>query len=522
MKRLLCLLMALVALCMCGCGADEQSGGDTTGATEIIPTLPDYHFSKMEYMRPDTEKILSAQEKCTDLIHGDDWPVLNEAFSEYRQLYNTYETMYNLASIHYHLDLTDTYWEAEYQFCSEGMVSIQAVEYNCLHALAQSQYAERFEQTYADEVDLSLYSDEFFLTTEFTGLRREEQGLIEQYYSLSAASASPEEMAQLLAQLVLVRQKQATLAGYESYADFGYYYVQGRDYTRQEAQSYLEQVRREIAPLYRKLQSNTQITVQCSSNGPYAYVKALAEDMGGTVAEAFGLMETGQLYDIGVSETKLPNTAYMAYLNDYGVPYVYMNMRGNGAAITFAHEFGHFCNAYAGGGMKLNKDTAEVFSQGMEYLGICYGECTMKQTQLFSLLNTYVTSAAAADFELRLYGLPEEEVTAQNIAKLYSQVGNEWGLTYTIGFSANGFAGTMQYYVDPMYMFSYVISSDVALQFYEMEQKEPGCGLRTYEASLTTKEEKLLSFVKEAGMRSPFAPGRVQEVRDAFTKGFQE
>ena len=172
--------------------------------------------------------------------------------------------------------------------------------------------------------------------------------------------------------------------------------------------------------------------------------------------------------------------------------------------------------------MELNKDTAEVFSQGMEYLGICYGERTMKQTQLFSLLNTYVTSAAAADFELRLYALPEEEVTVQNIAKLYSQVGHEWGLTYTIGFGANGFARTMQFYIDPMYMISYVISSDVALQFYEMEQKEPGSGLRHYEASLTTKEEKLLSVVKETGLRSPFAPGRVQEVRDAFTKGFQE
>ena len=42
---------------------------------------------------------------------------------------------------------------------------------------------------------------------------------------------------------------------------------------------------------------------------------------------------------------------------------------------------------------------------------------------------------------------------------------------------------------------------------------EPGAGLKHYTENLTTTEAYFLAFLESAGLQSPFAPGRLEEVR---------
>ena len=64
-----------------------------------------------------------------------------------------------------------------------------------------------------------------------------------------------------------------------------------------------------------------------------------------------------------------------------------------------------------------------------------------------------------------------------------------------------------------MYVVSYVVSNDAALQIYELEKASTGAGLELYENNLDTMEAGFLAFVESAGLSSPFVSGRVAQVR---------
>ena len=129
-----------------------------------------------------------------------------------------------------------------------------------------------------------------------------------------------------------------------------------------------------------------------------------------------------------------------------------------------------------------------------------------------------VTTAAQADFELRLYELPSEEVTLDSIVELFGQVGKEWGIDYVGGFNKQGLLTTLHFYIEPTYMLSYSISNDVALQVYELEMQKAGAGLQCFEEILASEQVQILGLVEEAGLRSPFEPGSVEKSRDTFTQ----
>lgn len=519
MKRLICIVLVMMMLWTSGCGNQKQyatlpTQGAVTVAPEDTPDIePDYHFSKMKYVRPDVQTVISAQKICADVAAEGDWEQLRECMSGYIDLFNSFETMHNLSRISYNLDLSDTYWEEEFTYCSEGMASIQSGEARLMVILADCDFVEQLEHEWFGQGYFKDYEGIDYLTDEFDALLLEETQLQNCYYTLSGET----EIIRLLCQLVAVRQRIAAYAGYDSYSEFAFSFYYKRDYDPHQAQAYLEQIRTEVAPVLVKRGLFSPQHKAPKKGGAFGYVKNMAEKMGGNVEDAFTVMETGALYDI----ERLPNkmaAAYTVFLKSHGVPYVFVDPLSADSVNGFAHEFGHFCQGYTAGGMNLNADTSEVFSQGMEYLSIVYGDGTQKEYLYYKLLYTYVTTAAQSDFEFRLYALPEEDLTVEAISQLYTQVGTDWGLTLLGKFCPAGLAGTMHFTLSPLYILSYTVSNDVAMQLYEMELQAPGAGMRCYQKALSTGQTGLLSFVEEAGLTSPFAEGRVQEIRNTWVK----
>ena len=157
-------------------------------------------------------------------------------------------------------------------------------------------------------------------------------------------------------------------------------------------------------------------------------------------------------------------------------------------------------------------DVAEIFSQGMEYLSLCYGpggENLLKRKMADSLC-VYVEQAAYADFEQQLYDLVDP--TVEDVEALYDRVCREYGFD-SWGFDSRSYVDVTHFYTNPMYIISYVVSNDVALQIYQMELAEEGAGHALLQESLFSQESWILAFADTYGLESPLAQGRVEAVK---------
>ena len=84
------------------------------------------------------------------------------------------------------------------------------------------------------------------------------------------------------------------------------------------------------------------------------------------------------------------------------------------------------------------------------------------------------------------------------------------------GYDRREFVTINHFYTNPLYVISYVVSNDAAMQIYQLEQETSGAGLALMEESLYTQQYYFQDFLREAGLESPFAPGRIRAVKDTF------
>lgn len=487
-------------------------------------------FSDMAYIRPDVEAVKRAAEDLEEQLQKEHTAesLMDYVYAFYGE-YHDYYTNYALADIHYCKDMTDLYWGDEYTYCMETGTQVDMLLDRVLRGLADCPLKEELEaEVYFGAGFFDAYLGESLWTEEFTALMEQESELVNEYYDLSEqALDAPDEktyydvygtqMSELFVELVALRQRIAEEAGYDSYPDFAYEFYYSRDYSPQQAQVLLDEIYTELVPLYRKTAQSDIWSLrqrECFEKQTFEYVKDCASAMGGTVQEAFRLMEGAELYDIAYGKNKY-NASFSVFLTSYYEPYIFMNPSLSVYdQLTFAHEFGHFCNDFASGGSVAGIDVAEVFSQGMEFLSLCYSENTtdLQKLKMADSLSVYVEQAAYASFEQQVYGLEEEELTAENIRAVFEQTGNAYGFDVW-RWDSRSYVRITHFFTNPMYVISYVVSNDAALQLYQLEREEKGAGLRLYEQQLATTEGRFLAFVESAGLESPFVEGRLAETR---------
>ena len=516
MKRLIIMVLCF-SLLLSGCGVLD----------DILASYGIVKFSDMEYTRPDMAAARASRDAAIAAAETqDDADAVLEAVWDFYDLYDQYLTSYDLAYIRYHGDLTDFYWQTEHDYCAEHIPELDMYLEEIYCAIADSPLRGELEEAYFgegwfedfdgggmyDETLLEMMAREQELIAEYFDLTNTVEA---EYYTDAYFDECAQPMAQILAELVLLRQDLAQWIGYDSYADFAWEYYYYRDYTPQEAAAYLEQIRLNLADLYRRVIGSSVwdlYTEPRSQQEIYRYVKDTAQAMGGVTAEAFWLMDQAELYDIAPGENK-SGLSFETYLTSYYEPFIFVSGTGTASdSLTFVHEFGHFLNDYAAGGSMAGTDVMEVFSQGMEYLSLCYAEAGREfvDLKLADSLTVYVEQAAYAAFEQALYDLPAQEVTAENLLDLYEEIGRSYGFD-AMDWDPRDLVTIPHFYSNPMYIISYVVSNDAAMQLYELELTTPGAGKTVFEENLTTEEAWFMAFLETAGLESPFH--RVDEVK---------
>lgn len=527
MKKILLKMTALcltVVLIFSGCANFDWGSFTQPWEPELVA------FQDMEYTRPDPDALERKQQAVIDGIEaGDDAKTLMDKVFSFYEDYHTYYTGYALANIHYFRDLTDIYWEKEYDYCTENSARVDAALDQMLYALADCPIKEELEaEEYFGEGFFDSFEGDSIWDETFTALAEQEAVLEGKYYELSAQAAEMDvyseafyngcgkEMAQLYVDLIKVRQQMAAQAGYDDYLTFAYEVTYYRDYTPQQTMEYLDDIQKQLVPLYKKADLNKYWNANktCTEEQVFHYVRDRAQAMGGTVADAFTLLETAGLYDITYSDKKY-DASFEIYISNYYEPFVFVNPTGRATdQLTFTHEFGHFCNDYASYGSQVGIDVAEFFSQGLEYLSLCYGEknTDLSVMKMMDCLFLYVEQSAYASFEHQAHKLEGEELTVERLCALYEQVGKDYGLDIW-DWDGRSFVLVPHFFTSPMYIISYVVSNDAALQLYQLEVENPGEGLKKYQDNLATMEGGFLAFVTSAELSSPFTEGRVETVR---------
>ena len=74
------------------------------------------------------------------------------------------------------------------------------------------------------------------------------------------------------------------------------------------------------------------------------------------------------------------------------------------------------------------------------------------------------------------------------------------------------------FFEQPFYVITYPVSHDIAMQIFQLEQADPGEGLAKFLDMLPREYPDMLDSALNAGLESPFDPGRLEKVADTMRR----
>ncbi len=584
-KRLTVLIALLLALSLLsGCtlkssslsGRLEEMLEDIRGAFdgENVHNPDGIHFRDMHYERPAAEALYADVEAVKAALEsGAKLKEVEELLDRCMDGYDHFETMLALADIYNSKDLRDEFFAAEYEWCSaeESEVSrhFDEMYYACAGSplgaeLEEDYFWEGFCEEYADPAD-SKYNDETVALmqreSELVSRYRElvadptilYEGEERSYYELLGEFETIEDLdtfyryldmirgyfekysvqlAEVYLELMRVRCEMAGKMGYASCEEMQYDFFFTRDFTPEQGNLFVEDVKTWLVPLYVWADnSGVLYSSEESALSPDELLSALrsvAKDIGGDCARAFDFMDRYGLCDIEQSPHKA-DTSFEIYLNEYDCPFVFLNPIGTTRDLmTFVHEFGHFTDGYVNFNASESIDLAECFSQGLEFLSLWHMDGVLSEKQIRSLrmaqtadaLRTFVEQCAYAAFETRAYALGPDKLDAESLNELMLDTLVEFGVC------PEGYESIYQYrwmeiphlFEFPFYVISYAVSLDVAMQFYELELGEEGKGLEKYFEILPRDYDSFTETVVNGGLSDPFRKDALRPIAEAIAE----
>ena len=516
-------------------------------------------FSEMKYERPDSSALCSAFGDIQAMVEsGTDAQTVIDAFEPVYEDYRYFATMSQLAYIRYTLNLNDTFYTEENEWCEEQGPLVEQAQEKCYIAMADSAIRDELESLYFEEGFFEYYDEnQVYSNDRVVELMQQEADLQNQYMALQSDMTitwNGEEClvddllndenleygdmleiyrayyqkynplaADLYIQLIRVRKQIAQELDYPSYAHFAYSYTYDRDYTPEQAADYTSSIARELSSLYYTALSGSY-SADMDADTVMSKLKDTAYTFGGSIATAYDFMVAYDLYDLTESTSKMPGS-YMTYLPSYEMPFMYVSPTGTiDDLLTSSHEFGHFVDGYVNCNGTTSIDCAEIFSQGLEYLTLNRAELTSYERSSLTVskvadsLLTFLSQACYAEFEQRVFELPDSELTAENINRVFYECNEEFGMgMYGMeDILAPGWIDIQHFFIAPFYVISYCISNDAALQIFEAET-EDGDGLELYNTLLANSAgNTILALMEQADMESPFDDDRAGELAEFF------
>ena len=528
------------------CRTGMDYGPEHDGETISMVRLAD-----MPYVRPDVEQLIEDYDALIEQSKtSSNADALLAAYFDLEYRVMQYYTSYNLAWFRSDLNTTDSYYEAEYAYCSAQDPILWDKEVSLMRALAVSPCRGELERRY-DGFNFDYYEKyDSEADAGYLSFLQQEDELLEQYHALTGAPAVSyagetkllnewmqsdsaklrdgaysayieqyhDEIGTLFLELVRVRQQLAAALGYESYMDYVYDNY-GRDYTPEDAEAFLADVRQYLVPvadaLYARDPELRLGYTDALDEDPVALLATAAKNMGGPIWEAFRFLDAYELYDLSPTPEKR-DRSYIIYLPAYESPIIFINpLKHPDVYDSLSHEFGHFVDCYVQKGQLDDVETSETFSQAMVYLALANAELPadvkaealrMSLTEL--LLERIIERSTYADFERQVYAIDPAELSLERLDAIYEQCCLDDGhrVPYPDEIRPKSWVRDLYFFDNAGYVISYPLSAVASLQICKKEAEQPGAGVAAF--------CRLLNFANGwypfqdvlpcAGLQSPF------------------
>lgn len=516
-------------------------------------------FSELTYVRPDLEALERQMlEQISGIRQGDSLAAIFEHLKSARDLLSDYDTMYVLSAIYSDMDLSDTYWYGEWQFCSDGYEVYNSLWSDVYAAVSDGDYYTQLLPLWDTEYDVQYRStsnsyqsdllvgetveiidqaiaiiDEATVSYEGEDITLDAAYDSEEYAEACAAwyEAYGEQLLALYTRMVAVcNEKARDYYGYTDYSEFMFDSYQ-RDYTPRMARAFCENIVEHFLPLDDAIVEYGYWDDIYKYYGDFdehlATSRTVLSAMDPRMVEALDCMQTYSLYYNEWGENTR-NRPYVNFLHTPNVPFLFCPYTDDLYSVSdFNHEFGHFYEMFTVGEKYcIPDDLAEVHSQAMSLLyaetyQTLEGDSDLLQYVLADIVDTLISQSFNANVELQAYALDKEEITVDNLRK----IGEDTSILYGYGqkhelIARYQWLSDTELFTDPFQPFCYAASAGVSLDLWRLSQTDMPSALEKYDKLVNhEKNHRLMSNVAAAGMNSPFQDGWVEETA-AFLRAY--
>ena len=366
--------------------------------------------------------------------------------------------------------------------------------------------------------------------------------------TLKAHSADLDE---IFDQMVKVRDRMAKKMGCKNFVELGYYRMGRLCYGPEEVKAFRENIRKDVVPVVARLRTEIGKKLGVDRLMVYDYdlifpqgdpapkggkeaifaaARAMYHDMSPETGRFFDFMLETEAFDVESRKHKWGGgycTSFMAYKQ----PFILANFNGTAGDVdVVTHEAGH---AFADYTIADNKyvvelnvggmETAETHSMSMEFFAWPYmegffGEDARRYQfmHLLDALSFLPYGTIVDDFQRQVYENPNWTPEDRKAAWRRLEAAFRPHLSFDgVPYLEEGtrWQYQMHIYETPFYYIDYCLAQTAALQFLLESRKDYHDAFRRYVRFLSQGGEKVFTdLLAEAGLKSPFEPGALQEV----------
>lgn len=524
-------------------------------------------FDDIKYERPDYEQIQSLTDDIlTAFKEKASYSKVEDLLTEFFEEYSHFYTMRSVLEIYSSANTQSEKYNEEQAMFAEKSIYVEKCREEILVAAANSSMAAKLKKNLFGDM-LDTYKDySRYTNQEYFDLALEEKRLVDVYRNtingltakLNNAKTYQEyqniinnlpntylpSITKNYNALVNVRKEMAEVAGYDNYLILAAEDL-GRTFSLEEVETYLGALSDALSRVDQISLSSYQtdcISRPISQYEIYSQLSSLCSSLDQAAetdvfSSCYQTMRENYLSDFSYSPIKA-NTSFTVYLYDYYEPYIFVSGNGVLADVTTVfHEYGHFCDMLRNYNSTSSIDLAEVYSTGLEMIATTYLDniesdlteyeiTTLKNYQGQIMIETLRSQGILAEFEMAIYD-PDSTVNTSNakeLCSLYRDIANKWGgnIDSKDEVSAAMWITVPHIFQYPSYVFSYCISTDIAIQLNNMEHEEPGTGLECYLALMNRGDsDDFLTIVTEAGLESPFETQNFAQRLDTYIKNIK-